>query len=118
MDLQVDVRSVLPAISAPTLVIHRSGDHIAPVEAGRYIAEHIPGATFVQLPGDFHLSARPGAEDEAMDLVEQFLTGTRGEHEIDASLPPCYSPTSWARPSVPRLSGTTPGTTFWIAMIS
>lgn len=86
MNLRVDVRSVLPAISAPTLVMHRSGDYVAPVEAGRYSAEHIPGATFVELPGDFHLSARPGDEDEAMDLVEQFLTGTRGDHEIDRVL--------------------------------
>jgi len=86
MNLRVDVRSVLPTISAPTLVIHRSGDYVAPVEAGRYTAEHIPGATFVELPGDFHLSARPGDEDEAMDLVEQFLTGTRGDHEIDRIL--------------------------------
>ena len=67
-------------------MIHRSGDYVAPVEAGRYTAEHIPGATFVELPGDFHLSARPGDEDEAMDLVEQFLTGTRGDHEIDRIL--------------------------------
>jgi class 3 adenylate cyclase len=86
MNLRVDVRSVLPAISAPTLVIHRSGDYVEPVEAGRYTAEHIPGATFVELPGDFHLSARPGDEDEAMDVVEQFLTGTRGDHEVDRVL--------------------------------
>jgi class 3 adenylate cyclase len=86
MNLQVDVRAVLPTISAPTLVIHRSGDYIAPVEAGRYTAEHIPSATFVELPGDFHLSARPGDEDEAMDLVEQFLTGTRGDPEVDRIL--------------------------------
>jgi class 3 adenylate cyclase len=86
MNLQVDVRAVLPTISAPTMVIHRSGDYVVPVEAGRYTAEHIPGATFVELPGDFHLSARPGDEDEAMDLVEQFLTGTRGEPEVDRIL--------------------------------
>jgi class 3 adenylate cyclase len=86
MNLQVDVRAVLPAISAPTMVIHRRGDYVVSVEAGRYTAEHIPGATFVELPGDFHLSARPGVEDEAMDLVEQFLTGTRGEPEVDRIL--------------------------------
>ncbi len=86
MNVQVDVRSVLPSISAPTLVMHRSGDPVAPVEGGRYAAEHIAGATLVELPGDFHLSARPGVEDEAMDVVEQFLTGTRGDHEIDRIL--------------------------------
>ena len=86
MNLQVDIRSVLSSISAPTLVIHRSGDYVVPIEAGRYTAEHISNATFVELLGDFHLSARPGDEDEAMDLVEQFLTGTRGDHEIDRVL--------------------------------
>jgi len=86
MNLQVDIRSVLPAISAPTLVLHRSGDYIVPVEAGRYTADHIRNASFVELPGDFHLSARPGDEDEAMDIVEEFLTGTRSEHDIDRVL--------------------------------
>jgi class 3 adenylate cyclase len=86
MDLQVDIRPVLSSISAPTLVIHRSGDYISPVEAGRYTAEHIANATFVELPGDFHLSARPGDEDDAMDLIEHFLTGTRGDQEIDRVL--------------------------------
>jgi class 3 adenylate cyclase len=86
MNLQIDVRPVLSSISAPTLVIHRNGDYVTPAEAGRYTAEHIVNASFVELPGDFHLSARPGDEDEAMDLVEQFLTGTLGDHEIDRVL--------------------------------
>lgn len=86
MNLKLDIRPVLSSISAPTLVIHRSGDYIVPVEAGRYTAERIPNAMFVELPGDFHLSARPGVEDEAMDLVEQFLTGSRGDHDIDRVL--------------------------------
>ena len=86
MNLKVDVRPVLSSISAPTLVIHRSGDYVVPVEAGRHLAEHIPNASLVELPGDFHLSARPGDEDDAMDLIEQFLTGTRGDHEIDRIL--------------------------------
>jgi class 3 adenylate cyclase len=86
MNYEVDVRHVLPAISAPTLVMHRVGDYIVPIEAGRYTAEHIPNASFVELPGDFHLSARPGDEDEAMDTAEQFLTGTRADHEIDRVL--------------------------------
>jgi class 3 adenylate cyclase len=86
MNLQVDIRPVLSSISSPTLVIHRTGDYIVPVEAGRYTAEHIAGAMFAELPGEFHLSARPGEEDEALDLVEQFLTGTRGDYVIDRVL--------------------------------
>ena len=86
MNLHVDVRAVLPAISAPTLVLHRVGDYVVPVEAGRYTADHIEGASFIELPGDFHLSARSGEEDEAMDAVEQFLTGSRSQHDIDRVL--------------------------------
>jgi len=86
MNFHVDIRSVLPAISAPTLVVHRTGDYIVPVECGRYTTEHIRGASLAELPGDFHLSARPGAEDDAMDAVEQFLTGTRSQHDVDRVL--------------------------------
>jgi len=86
MNFEVDVRQVLPAISAPTLVVHRSGDYVIPVETGRYCAQHIPNASLLELPGDFHLSARPREEDEAADAIEQFLTGTRVDHEIDRVL--------------------------------
>jgi len=55
MNFEVDVRQVLPAISAPTLVVHRTGDYVIPVEAGRYSAQLIPNASLVELPGDFHL---------------------------------------------------------------
>src|SRR5262249_29904355 len=50
-----DLRSVLPAIQAPTLVIHRKGNRAALVGHGRYLAEHIGGARYVELPGDEHL---------------------------------------------------------------
>jgi len=77
---------VLPAISAPTLVVHRTGDYIVPVECGRYSAERIRGAALVELPGDFHLSARLGTEDDAIDAIEQFLTGSRSQHDVDRVL--------------------------------
>ena len=51
----LDIRHVLPAIRVPTLVLHRGGDALVSVENGRYLAEHIPGARFVELPGDDHL---------------------------------------------------------------
>ena len=50
-----DVRHVLPSIQAPTLVIHRTDDRVEPVEQGRYIADHIPGAAFVELDGEDHV---------------------------------------------------------------
>ncbi len=59
----------------PTLVLHRSGDRDSRPEEGRYIAERIPGARFVQLPGDDH---SPWVDpDQILDEVEEFLTGVR-----------------------------------------
>ena len=52
--MDIDVRDVLPVIRVPTLVIHRSGDRVIPVESGRYLAEHIPDAKYVELPGKDH----------------------------------------------------------------
>ena len=49
-----DVRELLGDVRAPTLVIHRTDDTGTPVEHGRYLAEHIPGATYVELPGEDH----------------------------------------------------------------
>src|SRR5205814_9588668 len=55
MNTQIDVRNVLPTIRVPTLVIHRTADRDVTVEEGRWIADRIPGARFVELPGDEHL---------------------------------------------------------------
>ena len=52
MNAEIDIRDVLPSIRVPTLVIHRTGDRCLKVEEGRYLASRIPGATFVELPGD------------------------------------------------------------------
>ena len=51
---EIDIRDVLPAISAPTLVLHRSGDFLWPVEGARFVAESIPGARLVELAGEDH----------------------------------------------------------------
>jgi class 3 adenylate cyclase len=62
-------------VQCPTLVFHRAGDRDSNVEEGRFIAERIPGARFVELPGDTHA---PWVDmDEMLDEVEEFLTGTR-----------------------------------------
>jgi class 3 adenylate cyclase len=86
MDLyrQIDTRSVLGSISAPTLVIHRSGDRAAPVAWGRYLSEAIPGARYVELAGVDHLPMVDA--DEILDELEEFLTGTRLDHEPDRVL--------------------------------
>jgi pimeloyl-ACP methyl ester carboxylesterase len=83
--LRVDAREALGAISAPTLVVHRSDDPVTPLEHGRYLAEHIRGARLAVFPGAFHFSGI-GNDEDALDEIEQFLTGTRAEHEIDRVL--------------------------------
>ena len=76
MNGPIDTRHVLSAVSAPTLVIHRSGDRALPVEGARYLAERIEGAKLAELPGDDHLPF-VGNQDEILDEVEEFLMGVR-----------------------------------------
>lgn len=76
MNSEADIRAVLPTIRVPSLVLHRSGDRCLEVAEGRYVASRIPGAQFVELPGDDHLPF-VGDQDSILDEVEQFLTGTR-----------------------------------------
>ena len=83
--MEIDIRDVLPAIRVPTLVIHRAGDRVIPVEAGRYLAEHIPDAKYVELEGSDHLPFQAGA-DATLDEVEEFLTGSRSRREPDRVL--------------------------------
>lgn len=85
MNSQIDVRQVLPAIRVPTLILHRTGDLTLGVEQGRYMAEKVPGAKFVELPGDDHLPF-VGDQDALIDEVEEFLTGVRPAHEPDRVL--------------------------------
>jgi class 3 adenylate cyclase len=74
--LEVDVRPVLPLIQAPTLVLHRKGFHALPIEQSRYLAEHIPQARLVELPGADVVLVYETPE-LALDLIEEFLTGVR-----------------------------------------
>lgn len=70
-----DIRSVLPSIRVPALVLHRVGDVIVPAGNGRYLARRIPGAEYVELPGADHLWWR-GDRDALLDAVERFLDAT------------------------------------------
>jgi pimeloyl-ACP methyl ester carboxylesterase len=74
MNAEIDVRAVLPSVRVPTLVVHRTGDRSLSVEGARYMAERIPGARLVELPGDDHLPF-VGDQDEILDAIEEFLTG-------------------------------------------
>jgi class 3 adenylate cyclase len=85
MNREIDVRHILPAIHVPTLVLHAVGDEVVEVHAGRYIAERIPGAKFVELPSKDHLPWGADA-DAILDEIEEFLTGQRHGPELDRIL--------------------------------
>ena len=76
MNAEVDVRSILPSIRVPTLVIHRKDDACLPVEGGRFIASSIPGAKYVEIEGRDHLPF-VGDQNAILDEIEEFLTGAR-----------------------------------------
>jgi pimeloyl-ACP methyl ester carboxylesterase len=84
----IDVRHILPSITVPTLIFHREHDSQVPVRAGRYLAEHIPGARWIELPGEDHLIQTLDQEvlDKLLDEVEEFITGTRQRPEPDRVL--------------------------------
>jgi pimeloyl-ACP methyl ester carboxylesterase len=85
MNSEIDARHVLPAIRVPTLILHRTGDKAIPVEAGRYMAERIAGAKYVELPGDDHVLFS-GNADAVLDEIEEFLTGVRHGPDLDRVL--------------------------------
>src|SRR5215208_2835753 len=72
---QLDVRSVLPSIRVPTLVLQRVDARHHRVAFGRYLAEHIPGAKLVELPGADTFPFHAGDFGPLLDEVERFLTG-------------------------------------------
>jgi class 3 adenylate cyclase len=80
MNADVDVRAVLPSIQVPTLVLHRAGDRFIDPRHSHYLAEHIPGARFVELPGEEAISFGMDS-DPLLDEIEEFLTGAR--HALD-----------------------------------
>ncbi len=81
---ELDVRVALPAIEAPTLVLHRRGDRMVRVDQGRYLAERIAGSRIVELAGEDHL---PFTEsEELLAEVEEFLVGSRDAVESERAL--------------------------------
>jgi class 3 adenylate cyclase/pimeloyl-ACP methyl ester carboxylesterase len=83
--LTTDIRHVLPLIRVPTLVLHRQDAAYITVDAGRYVAEHIPGARFVLVPGTgLMLYLKPNAQ--ILDHIEEFVTGTRPSMDTNRAL--------------------------------
>jgi class 3 adenylate cyclase len=85
MNSEIDIRGVLPAIHVPTLIMHRSGDGRVNVSAGRYLAQHIAGARYIELPGKDHLFCA-GDSQRIVDEIEEFLTGSRSHFELERAL--------------------------------
>ncbi len=85
MNGEIDVRAVLPSIQTPTLVLHRPADALVDVRHSRYLAEHIPGARYVELPGTETLVFGSDADGE-LDEIEEFLTGVRPVRDPDRIL--------------------------------
>lgn len=85
MFYDTDVRDLLPSLRVPTLVLHRRGDRLVNVRSGRYLADHIPNAKYVEVAGADHA---PWFENTDVYLgeIEEFLTGTRHEAELDRRL--------------------------------
>ena len=87
MAAEIDARQILPTIRVPTLVLHRADDAALPVQCGRELAHAIPGAKYIELPGDNHIPLfEPDIVDRIVGEVEEFLTGSRSETEIDRVL--------------------------------
>jgi class 3 adenylate cyclase len=85
MNGQVDVRAVLPQVQAPTLVLHRAADPFIDKRHSLYLAEHIPGARYVELPGSEAITF--GRDDDSLlEEVEEFLTGARRSSETERVL--------------------------------
>jgi class 3 adenylate cyclase len=82
---RTDVREALPLISAPTLILHRVNNTMAPVGHGRYLAERIVGSKFVELPGRAHIPY-VGDSDAVLDEIREFLTGVRAAPIVDRVL--------------------------------
>ncbi len=79
-----DTRAILPSIHVPTLVVHRRGDQAVDVHNGRYLADHIPGARYVELAGIDHIPWI--GPDDMLPEIQEFVTGTRPRVEVDRVL--------------------------------
>ncbi len=80
----IDVRAALERISSPTLILNRENSFV-PVELGRYLAQKVPGAKYVEFPGDDHL-IWVGDWELVIDEIEEFLTGTRHRADPERAL--------------------------------
>jgi class 3 adenylate cyclase len=86
MNADMDIRGALNAISAPTLILHRRDDLIAPFGHARYLADHIPDSRLVAFEGQDHWPWIGGDLDQIVEEIAEFLTGSRGAPEPERVL--------------------------------
>jgi class 3 adenylate cyclase len=85
MAMEIDVRDVVPVVRVPTLIIHRVDDPICHVGNARFLAANIPGARYVELPGNTHVPWA-GTDTDVLDEIREFVTGVREAPEPDRVL--------------------------------
>jgi alpha/beta hydrolase family protein len=85
LNIDIDIRHILPSIRVPTLILHATDDRVVPVQAGRYMADRIPHAQFVEVNSIDHLPFfdKP---DEFIRHIEEFLTGASRSHMAETSV--------------------------------
>ena len=86
MNSEIDISAILPTIQVPALVVHRSEDVLIDVEGGRSLARHIPGAEYVEFPGEDHLVCVGGNSNEILKSIEDFLTRLPADQTVDRTL--------------------------------
>jgi pimeloyl-ACP methyl ester carboxylesterase len=104
----MDARAVLESIHVPTLILHRKELALVPLDQGRYLAQHIPHATLVELDGT-NLSLVHQGGDELVGRIEEFMTASAAVGARTACSPPCCSATSSVRPPSPAAWETSSG---------
>lgn len=77
MNLQIDVREILPTIRVPTLILNATGDPVSPIEGARSLAERIPNARLFEYESSSHVPASRAEATLLLDQIEEFVTGTR-----------------------------------------
>jgi pimeloyl-ACP methyl ester carboxylesterase len=83
MNREINISAVVPSITVPTLVIHRAQDMLIDVEAGRFLASHIPGARYIELPGKDHLPWVGEGSERIIRSIEDFLVGLPEHRETE-----------------------------------
>ena len=84
---EADVRALLPAVQVPTTIVHVTGDRVAPIEGGRYLAKHIPGAKLVEIVGNDHFTL--AMYPEVIEAVNEHVANAktdRVDHHFDRRL--------------------------------